>query len=83
MTGPTEPAHLAEPLGELTFLGKDRDSAGGNCPSVFKTSRGSYVVQGWRIRDEAALAELRAAGMPDWEDAVEIPANMAHLFRES
>lgn len=76
----TEPAKLNEPLGELTFLGKDADSVGGNCPSVFKTGRNSYVVQGWKIKDPQALAQLKAAGMPDWEDAVEIPENLARLF---
>lgn len=74
----TEPAELNEPLGELTFLGKD--SVGGNCPSVFKTSRGSYVVQGWKIKDDAALAQLQAEGMPAWETAVEIPAGLVKYF---
>ena len=38
------------------------------------SDRGTYVVQGERITDPAALATLRERGLPDHETAVEIPA---------
>ncbi|SMD24217.1 hypothetical protein [Lentzea albidocapillata] len=57
---------------ELTFLGTT--SGGGNCPNLYKTDRGTYVVQGEKITDPDALATLRARGLPDHETAVEIPA---------
>lgn len=56
---------------ELTFLGTT--SGGGNCPNPYETDRETYVVQGERITDPAALAALRARGLPEHETAVEIP----------
>lgn len=68
---------------ELTFLGKDADSGKTGCPSVFATDRGTFVVQGTRITDETALAQLRELGLPDHETAVEIPANLVRLFPQA
>lgn len=58
----------------LGFLGTT--SGGGGCPTIFVTDRGTLVVQGTTVTDEAALAELRARGngLPAHESAVEIPA---------
>lgn len=47
---------------------------------MFATDKGTYVVQGWKIADEAALAELRKRGLPDHETAVEIPAALFRHF---
>jgi hypothetical protein len=58
---------------QLTFLCKDTDSIGGQSPSFYKTDRGSYVVQGWKVLDPEALATLK---LPDHETAVEVPANL-------
>lgn len=67
---------------QLTYLGTT--SQGGHCPTAFKTDRGTYVVQGYKITDPAALAELRRRGLPDHETAVEIPAGLIDFFpRES
>ncbi|MDA3647991.1 hypothetical protein LZ318_22670 [Saccharopolyspora indica] len=55
----------------LTHLGTT--SGGGGCPELYETDRGTYVVQGTRITDPAALATLRERGLPDHETAVEIP----------
>jgi hypothetical protein len=59
---------------ELTWLGTVSGEDG--CPSVFATNQGTYVVQGWRVTDPAALAELGRRGLPDHETAVEIPAEL-------
>lgn len=56
---------------KLTFLGTT--SGGGNCPNLYATDRGTYVIQGEKITDPDALATLRARGLPDHETAVEIP----------
>ena len=56
---------------ELTFLGSRSDEV--SCPNLFRTDRGTYVVQGERITDPAAPATLRERGLPDHETAVEIP----------
>jgi hypothetical protein len=62
----------------LTHLGTESGETG--CPSAFATDQGTYVVQGWRVTDPEALAELRRLGLPDHETAVEIPAKLlAHL----
>jgi hypothetical protein len=57
---------------ELTFLGTT--SGGGNCPNLYKTDRGTFMVQGDKVTDPEALATLRARGLPDHETVVEIPA---------
>lgn len=59
---------------ELTFLGTT--SGGGNCPNLYKTDRGTYVVQGAKVTDPDALAALHARGLPDHETAVEIPITL-------
>lgn len=56
------------------------ESGGTGCPSVFTTDRNTVVVQGWKVTDDDALAELRGRGLPDHETAVEIPkALIKHL----
>jgi hypothetical protein len=43
----------------------------------------SIVIQGWRITDEATLAEIRAAGpIPDHETVLRTPRRMAPFLRE-
>ena len=57
---------------ELEFLGTT--SSQGDCPNLYRTDRGTYIVQGWKITDQPALATLRERGMPETETAVEIPS---------
>jgi hypothetical protein len=54
---------------KLTFLGTS--SADGDCPSVYATDRGTYVIQGWKVADAAALDQL---DIPHHETVIEIPA---------
>ncbi|GAB3437551.1 ubiquitin family protein [Actinophytocola sediminis] len=63
---------------KIEFLGTT--STGGHCPSAFKTDRGTYLVQGARVTDEEALAEVRRRGLPDHETVVEIPASLIKFF---
>ncbi|GGJ74729.1 hypothetical protein GCM10010123_00850 [Pilimelia anulata] len=63
---------------KIEFLGKDSASGQKNCPSLYRTDRGSYVVQGWRVTDAEALA---AMDIPAHETVVEIPARMMELFQ--
>jgi hypothetical protein len=67
-------------LGELEFLGTS--STNGECPRVFRTTNGDYVVQGYRISDQAALTQLAESygGLPDGETAVVIPASLIQFF---
>ncbi|TCO64967.1 hypothetical protein [Actinocrispum wychmicini] len=59
---------------KLTFLGTT--SGGGNCPNLYATDRDTYVVQGVKITDPAALQTLRDRGLPDHETVVEIPKQL-------
>jgi len=63
---------------ELTFVGGDPASNPKNSPTIYKTDRDSWVVQGWVIDDPEALATLN---LPAGESAVEIPDRMIQFFK--
>jgi hypothetical protein len=48
-------------------------------PTVYRTDRESWVVQGWRVTDPEALAQM---DIPGGETAVEIPDRMIQFFRQ-
>jgi hypothetical protein len=56
----------------LTFLGSTSDD--GQCPTLYATDRGTYVVQGAVVTDPAAIAQLR--DVLDGESFVEIPKEL-------
>lgn len=64
---------------ELTFVAVDPESAPQGSPTLYKTDRGSWVVQGWIVTDPGALAQLK---LPDGETAVEIPDRMIPFFTQ-
>jgi hypothetical protein len=53
---------------QLTFIRKC--SNGGQSPTLYRTDRGTFVVQGYKVEDPDALATL---DLPDHETAVEVP----------
>ncbi|WP_283137230.1 hypothetical protein [Rhizohabitans arisaemae] len=57
---------------KLTFLGSTSDD--GQCPTLYATDRGTYVVQGDLVTDPEALGQLRNV-LPG-ESFVEIPAEL-------
>ncbi|HZN17307.1 MAG TPA: hypothetical protein VFB84_03820 [Micromonosporaceae bacterium] len=57
----------------LTFVRKTALSGDSNCPSLYRTDRGTFVVQGWRITDPETLAQL---DIPGHETVVEVPADV-------
>jgi hypothetical protein len=63
----------------LTFIGKDPDSNPTGSPTVYRTDRGSWVVQGWILTDPEALAQM---DIPEQETAVEIPDRIVHFFKQ-
>ncbi|MFC4056680.1 hypothetical protein ACFOWE_00085 [Planomonospora corallina] len=65
----------------LAFIGKTGGSNEGSCPALYKTDRGTYVVQGKRITDPQALADVR--DLADDELVVEVPADVLALYREA
>jgi hypothetical protein len=63
---------------KLTFIRKE--SNGGQSPTLYRTDRGTFVVQGYKISDEEALTTM---DLPGHETAVEVPiALLAEIARE-
>jgi hypothetical protein len=63
----------------LTFIGKDPESNPTGSPTVYRTDRGTWIVQGWNVTDLEALAQMN---IPDGEGCVEIPDSMLQFFRQ-
>jgi hypothetical protein len=66
-----------ETVMRLTFSGKDPESNPTGSPTVYRTDRGTWVVQGWVLTDPEALAQM---DIPSGETAVEIPDRMIQFF---
>lgn len=58
---------------KLTFIRKTAFSGETNCPSVYRTDRDTFVVQGWRVSDPETLAQL---DIPAHETVVEVPLDV-------
>ncbi|MFG3436645.1 hypothetical protein ACGF0J_05290 [Nonomuraea sp. NPDC047897] len=56
----------------MRFLGSTSEA--GACPTLYETDRGTIVVQGLRLTDPEALADLR--DVLDGETAVEVPREL-------
>ena len=63
----------------LMFIGKDPDSNPTGSPTVYRTDRETWVVQGWMVTDPDALTQMN---IPDGETVVEIPDRMIKFFRQ-
>lgn len=61
----------------LTFVGKDPESNPTGSPTVYRTDRGSWVVQGWVVADRDVLRQMQ---IPVGETCVEIPDRMIQFF---
>jgi hypothetical protein len=56
------------------FMGKDPASITGDSPTIYRTDRAdrtTLLVQGWRVTDPQALADI--GGVPEHEEVVEVP----------
>ncbi|GAA0989893.1 hypothetical protein GCM10009555_074730 [Acrocarpospora macrocephala] len=62
---------------EITFVAKDPGSNPNQSPTLYKTDRGSWVVQGWSIMDPEVRRKMN---IPEGEDAVEIPDRLVPFF---
>ena len=58
---------------KLTFVRKTIKSQVNNCPSLYRTDRDTFVVQGWRVSDPEALAQL---DIPAHETVGEVPVDV-------
>ena len=63
----------------LTLIAGDPNSVPDNSPTLYKTDRGSWVVQGWVVTDAEALSGMR---IPEGETCVEIPDRMIQFFTQ-
>ncbi len=63
----------------LTLVARDPDSQPQSSPALYRTDRGSWIVQGWMVTDPDALAQM---GIPQGEIACEIPDRLVPFFRE-
>lgn len=61
----------------LTFVAKDPESNPTGSPTLYRTDRGSWIVQGWIVTDSGALAQM---DIPTGEGCVEIPDRMVQFF---
>jgi hypothetical protein len=64
---------------ELTLVAKDPDSSPGQSPTLYRTDRESWVVQGWVVTDMDALT---AMNIPEGETCVEIPDRLVPFFEQ-
>jgi hypothetical protein len=63
----------------LTLIAGDPDSVPDNSPTLYRTDRGSWVIQGWVVTDPEALSAMK---IPDGESCVEIPDRMIPFFKQ-
>lgn len=52
---------------------RDTSPTRDTCPTLRRTDRGTYLVQGYVVTDPEALAELN---VPEGETVVEVPAEL-------
>jgi hypothetical protein len=64
---------------KLTFVAKDPESEPSGSPTLYRTDRQSWLVQGWVVTDPEALA---AMNIPEGETCVEIPDRMVPFFQQ-
>jgi hypothetical protein len=63
----------------LTLVGVDPESNPTGSPTVYRTDRNSWLVQGWVVADPEALAQLN---IPEGETVVEIPDRIVNFFKQ-
>ena len=63
----------------LTFIAKDPDSQPEGSPTLYRTDRQSWIVQGYAVTDPDELAEMN---IPAGEIACEIPDRMVSFFMQ-
>lgn len=63
------------------FLGKDPQSGKDGSPTLFatdRTDRKTFLVQGWKVDDRDALADVGT--IPGHEDIVEVPVEILEMY---
>lgn len=65
---------------QITFVAKDPESEPSGSPTLYRTDRQSWLVQGWVVTDSEALATM---DIPEGETCVEIPDRMIPFFQQN
>jgi hypothetical protein len=63
---------------EITFIAKDPGSEPSGSPTLYRTDRQSWVVQGWKVTEADVLATMN---VPEGETCVEIPDRLIPFFQ--
>jgi hypothetical protein len=63
---------------KLSLVAKDPESEPSGSPTLYRTDRGTWIVQGWVVTDQQALASMK---LPDGEACVEIPDRLVPFFQ--
>lgn len=61
----------------LTLVAKDPESNIEGSPTLYRTDRETWIVQGWTVTDADALAQM---DIPAGETCTEIPNRMISFF---
>lgn len=61
----------------IALVGRDPESRPNGSPTIYRTDRGSWLVQGWVVTDPEALSIM---DVPGGETVVEIPDRMLQFF---
>lgn len=64
---------------QIKLIAVDPTSAPKSSPTLYRTDRGSWIVQGWVVTDPDVLAEMN---VPVGESCVEIPDRMIPFFTQ-
>jgi len=64
----------------VTLIAKDPESQPQGSPTLYRTDRGSWIVQGWIVTDPDVLAQM---DIPQGEIACEIPDRLVPFFQET
>lgn len=68
----------------LRFYGKDPNTNGDNCPTVWVDEKSADMVfQGWKADEETEAECLTVGHIPDSEAVIRVPASMVHLIRKA
>jgi hypothetical protein len=64
----------------VTLVAKDPGSQPQGSPTLYRTDRASWVVQGWVVTDPDVLDQMK---IPKGEIACEIPDRLVPFFQET
>ena len=62
---------------KLFLVAKDPESEPSGSPTLYRTDRGSWIVQGWVVTDPDTLRDM---DIPGGETCVEIPDMLVPFF---